>query len=111
MSLSCHGQGVVGVLVVIAGVEQFGALGAQRDVQPVLDGMQDDEVAQDVPLDGQQKGRPGTFQALEQVGAAEAHQARAGAGQARDQSALLGGGRVLRRGYQVVAETVPRQDQ
>ena len=42
---------VVDVLVVAAGVEQAGVLRADRQRQIVLDGVQEDEVAQDVALD------------------------------------------------------------
>jgi len=33
-------------------------------------GVQNDEVPQNVPLDGEQEGRTGTFQTLKQIGAA-----------------------------------------
>ena len=38
-------QQTIGVLVVMAGVEQFGTLRAQRNIQTVLDGVQDDALA------------------------------------------------------------------
>ena len=43
--------------------------------------MEEDVVAQDVPLDRLQEGLPAALQPLEEVGAAEAHQALAGAGE------------------------------
>jgi hypothetical protein len=60
---------------------------------PLLDGVQVDEVAQDVALDRLQERLAAALQPLEQVGAAEAHQALAGAGEVGDQlgSAGVGG--------------------
>jgi hypothetical protein len=48
---------LIRVFVVIAGVEQFRACACQGEIKPVIDGVQDDEIAQDVPLDGEQKRR------------------------------------------------------
>jgi len=52
---------------VITGIEQLDALGAQRNVQPLLDGVQDDEVAQDVLFKRQQEGGPGALQAFNRL--------------------------------------------
>jgi hypothetical protein len=56
----------------------------------VLDGVQIDLVAQDVPVDRLQEGEAAGLQPLEQVGAAEAHQALAGAAQVLDEFAFCG---------------------
>ena len=64
-----------------AGVEQPGVLRADGQRLAVLDGVEEDVVAQDVALDGLDEGLAAAFQPLEQVRAAEAHQPLAGAGQ------------------------------
>ena len=50
-SLSAAGSQRFGVLVIGPGIEQAHILRADRDGQPFLDGVQADEVAEDVPLD------------------------------------------------------------
>ena len=104
-------QQAIGVLVVMACVEQFSALRAQRNIQAVLHGMQNNEVAQDMALDGQNEGRAGAFQALEKVGAAKTHQAGAGTGKPFDRFCLVRRRRRFWLGGDVVAKTIARQDQ
>lgn len=101
----------IGVFVVVAGIQKFGALRSKWNVQTVLQRMQHDEVAQDVALHGQDEGRARTLQPLEQVGAAKAHQARACARQAADGARLFGRRRRLWLGRHVVADAIARQDQ
>src|SRR5882672_8400495 len=61
------GRFVVYVFVVVACVEQTGILGAKRQRQVVLDGMQEDMIAQNVALYGLLKGFAAAFQALEKI--------------------------------------------
>ena len=49
------------------GVQQLSPLCAQGNIEPVLYGVQDDEVAQDVTLDGESKRGARAFKALEEV--------------------------------------------
>ena len=72
------------VVVAEAGVESRGVLRPDRNGLVVLQRMEKDEVAQDVPLDGQQEGLPAALQPLEEIRAAEAHQPLAGAGKIGD---------------------------
>ncbi len=69
------------VLIVDAAIQQRRVLRADGQRQAVLDGVQEDVVAQDVALDRLDEGLPAALQPLEQVGAAEAHQPLARAGQ------------------------------
>ena len=57
--------------------------------QIVLQGVQEDVVAQDVALDRLQEDLAAAFQPLEQVGAAEAHQALAAARQVLQRAPFL----------------------
>ena len=79
--------------------------------QALLDGVQEDEVPQDVPFDGQDEGMAAALQPLEEIGAAEAHEARAGAGQVGQHLGFVGRGRLVGRRFLVVAQTVARQRQ
>src|ERR1700686_1243830 len=60
--LRCLWQERLFVLIVGPRVEERGILGAKRQVQPRVDGVQIDEVAQNVPLDGLDESRPAALQ-------------------------------------------------
>ncbi len=62
-----------------AGIEQTGILSPDREGQAGVKRMQVHEVPQDVTLDGLNEGLTTTLQALEEIGAAEAHQPLSGA--------------------------------
>ena len=107
---------VVGVageerLVVVgkSGVEQLGVLRAEGQRQVVLKRVEEDAVAQDVALDGEEEGLAAALQALEQVRAAKAHEAAAGAGQVRHLAGLGAGRFLVGRRDDVVGQAVARQ--
>ena len=97
------------VVVAEAGVESRGVLRPDGNGLVVLQRMEEDEVAQDVPLDGQQEGLPAAFQPLEEIRAAEAHQPLAGAGKIGDDKLLGGGQRLGGLFVDVVPQSVARQ--
>ena len=70
-----------GALVVVPFVQQFGVLRADRQGFPVLQGVQEDVIPQDVAFQGLHEGRPAAFEAFEQVGAREPDQALPGTAQ------------------------------
>ena len=74
------------------GVQQVGVLCPDGNGQAVLDRVQEDVVAQDVPLDRLEEGLAAAFQTFEQVGAAEAHQPLARPGQVAEAMASAGVG-------------------
>ena len=73
------GSGVpqVGVLVIRPSIEQAHVLCPYWNGQVVLNGMEADKVADDVPLDGLDECLPAALQTLEEVRAAESFQSRA----------------------------------
>ena len=73
--------------------------------------MKVDEVAENVPLDGQNERLSAAFQPLEQVGAAESHQPLAGSRKVGNDLTLGCRGRVVRSFADVVAQPVARQVQ
>ena len=72
--IAVGGHRIFGVFIVKSGVEKFGTLRSQGDVQALFDGIKHDEVAQDVAFDGEQKCWASALQPFEQVGAAKAHE-------------------------------------
>ena len=83
---SCRGlvrakEGAVAVVVVGAGVEQRGVLRADGQRQAILQRVQKDVVAQDVAAHGEQERVAAAFEPLEKIGAAEADETLAGAGE------------------------------
>ena len=69
------GQEGIFVFVVATRVKQVGVLGAEWQVQAFFDGVEEDIVAQDMAFDGLDKGGATAFQAFEEVGATETHEA------------------------------------
>ncbi len=109
--LRCLWQERLFVLIVGARVEQRGVLRAKRQVQSRFDGMQVDEVAQDVPLHRLDEGWPAALQAFEQVGATEAHQAFASVREILQLLCFRGGWPLFGRFRDVVGQAVARQVQ
>ena len=102
-------EGAVAVVVLGAGVEQGGVLGADGERQAVLQRVEIDVIAQNVATHREQEGVAAAFEPLEQVGAAEADEALAGAGEVRHHLGLFLGGRGVGRGLEVIGEAVARQ--
>ena len=62
------------VLVVGLGIQHAGVGCADGEQLPGLDGVKEDEVAEDMAFEREQKGMAAALHAFKQVGAAEAHQ-------------------------------------
>ena len=77
------------VIIGIARVENFGVLRADWNGEAVFKGMEEDVIPKNVAFHGEKEGVSAAFEPLKQIGAAEAHQAAAGAGQVL-QGARLG---------------------
>ena len=105
------GVGIIHVCIVVAGVQQPGVLCAYGQRQALVDGVEEDVVAQGVARDGLLKHLATAFEALEEVGAAEAHQAFTGPRQVLNDLVFGLGARALWRRGDVVAQTVARQIQ
>ena len=69
---------VVRVLILHASVEQLGPLGAEGQRKAAVDRVEEDVVAQHVPLHGEQEGRAAALEPLEQVRPAEPRQSLPG---------------------------------
>ena len=108
------GGGVVGgeerlVLVVEGGVEGGGVLRADGQGQVVFQRVERDVVAEHVAADGLIERVAAGLEALEEVGAAEALEAAAGAGEIRKRRRMFSVG--LRRRIDVARQAVTRQVQ
>ena len=90
-------------------VEQTRVRRSDGERQPVFDGVQEHEVPQHVAFDREQEGVAAALQALEQVGAAEPHQAPAGARQVVQHPGFGRRRRRAGRRRHVVAEAVARK--
>ena len=101
----------LGVFIDAFGVQQAGVQGADGQVEPVLDGVEIDLVAQDVPVDRLQKREATGLQPLEQVGAAKTHQPLARTPQVLDELAFGRRGAFLGRRVHIVAQAVARHMQ
>ena len=73
-------QGAVAVVILGAGVEQRGILGADGQRQAILQRVEEDVIAQDVATHREQERMAAAFEPLEKIGAAEADEPFAGAG-------------------------------
>ena len=103
----CRLSVVVGVVPTC--VEQRGVLGTHGQWQAVLQRVEADEVAQDVPPNGEQKGVAAAFEAFEQVRTTEADEALARTGQVVHHVRLFRGRRVVGRGLEIVGQAVARK--
>ena len=103
------GGGLVVVLVVEAGVEESRFLCADGEGFPILDGVEENVIAQEMALDGKQEGLATTLQALEEVGPAKTHQAAAGPGEILERISLGLGGWLASSGGDVIPKPVTGQ--
>ena len=101
--------GLIRVLVGESGVQHFGVLRAKGQGQTVSDGVEEDIVAEHMALNRLEEGQTATFQAFEQICAAESDEPLARPRQVIDLPLLLLARRSLRLFQQVVAEAVVRR--
>lgn len=101
--------GRVRVFVLHPGVQKVRSLGADGQRVALFHGVDEDEVAQDVSLDGEQERLAAALQALEEVGATKPHESLPGTGEVVQHPGLGGRGRAIGRSGHVVAEPVSRQ--
>ena len=104
-------RSAVAVVVIVAGVEKSGVLGADGQRQAVFQRVKVNKIAQDVAADGEQERVAAAFEPLEKIRAAEADEALAGAGEILHHFGFVGSGRHVERGLEVIGEAVARQVQ
>ena len=69
-----------GIFVGRGSVQETGILRANGNIQTILDGVDKDEITEDVPFDRKQEAVATTLQTLEKIAPTKSHEPRAGGG-------------------------------